>query len=117
MAYQVTDSCINCGGCVSECPNNAIYEGGMKWSIAKGTKVKGQFTLHDGTIVEAEQRYPALEEDNSYIVMSKCTECVGFYDKPQCIEACSVDAIIKYDLYIETEEQLLAKKELLHKVA
>ena len=23
----------------------------------------------------------------------KCTECVGFYDKPQCIEACPQDAI------------------------
>ncbi|HAG49210.1 MAG TPA: ferredoxin, partial [Cryomorphaceae bacterium] len=27
MAITITDECINCGACESECPNNAIYEG------------------------------------------------------------------------------------------
>jgi len=26
MAIIITDECINCDACVSECPNNAIYE-------------------------------------------------------------------------------------------
>lgn len=31
MALLITDECINCGACEPECPNTAIYEGGMSW--------------------------------------------------------------------------------------
>ncbi|MCL4113005.1 UNVERIFIED_CONTAM: hypothetical protein GTU68_043927 [Idotea baltica] len=34
MAIMITDECINCGACEPECPNNAIYEGGVEWAIA-----------------------------------------------------------------------------------
>ncbi|MFA5451537.1 MAG: 4Fe-4S binding protein, partial [Dehalococcoidales bacterium] len=27
MAYKITDDCISCGACETECPNNAISEG------------------------------------------------------------------------------------------
>ncbi len=27
MAYKITDECISCGACESECPNEAISEG------------------------------------------------------------------------------------------
>jgi ferredoxin len=27
MAYKITEECISCGACESECPNNAIKEG------------------------------------------------------------------------------------------
>ncbi len=27
MAYKITDSCIACGACMSECPTEAISEG------------------------------------------------------------------------------------------
>ncbi len=27
MSTKITDECINCGACESECPNNAISEG------------------------------------------------------------------------------------------
>lgn len=40
---------------------------------------------------------------------SRCTECVGHYDEPQCVLVCPVDCIIK-DLSIqETKDMLLAK--------
>ncbi|MDR3276625.1 MAG: 4Fe-4S binding protein [Treponema sp.] len=26
MAYKITDACVNCGGCESECPLGAISE-------------------------------------------------------------------------------------------
>ena len=32
MAIKITDECINCGACEPECPNNAIYEGGVEWA-------------------------------------------------------------------------------------
>ena len=56
MAIKITEECINCGACEPECPNNAIYEGGVEWAIADGTSVKGSFTLIDGTVVDAEQK-------------------------------------------------------------
>ena len=42
MAIIITDECINCGACEAECPNTAIYEGGIEWTSAKGTKLNGQ---------------------------------------------------------------------------
>ena len=55
MAIKITEECINCGACEPECPNNAIYEGGVEWAISDGTSVKGQFKLIDGTLVDADQ--------------------------------------------------------------
>jgi ferredoxin len=32
MAYKVTDACVNCGACDSECPVEAISEkSGLRW--------------------------------------------------------------------------------------
>lgn len=39
----------------------------------------------------------------------KCTECVGHFDTPQCVEVCPVECIPKDKAYEETEEQLWAK--------
>jgi len=33
MAYFITDDCIACGGCIDECPVNAISEGSEKHHI------------------------------------------------------------------------------------
>ena len=41
-----------------------------------------------------------------------CTECVGYYKEPQCVYACIVDAIVQNPEYVESKEQLMAKKEL-----
>ncbi|RDE19075.1 ferredoxin [Motiliproteus coralliicola] len=40
---------------------------------------------------------------------AKCTECVGHYDEPQCVEVCPVDCIPKDPDHEETEEQLMDK--------
>src|SRR4026207_285536 len=63
MAIKITDECINCGACEPECPNNAIYEGGVEWAIADGTTVKGTYVRMDGTIVEADQRNAPIALD------------------------------------------------------
>ncbi len=38
-----------------------------------------------------------------------CTECVGHFDEPQCIEVCPVDCIIKDPDNEENEDQLQEK--------
>lgn len=38
-----------------------------------------------------------------------CTECVGHYDTPQCIEVCPVDCIPKNPDYVESKDALYQK--------
>lgn len=38
-----------------------------------------------------------------------CTECVGHFDTPQCVEVCPVECIPKDENHEESEEQLWAK--------
>lgn len=40
---------------------------------------------------------------------SKCTECVGHFDEPQCQQVCPVDCIPLDPNRKETEEQLMEK--------
>ena len=42
---------------------------------------------------------------------AKCTECVGHFDTPQCVEVCPVDCIPVNPDYVESREQLLRKYE------
>lgn len=42
-----------------------------------------------------------------------CTECVGHFDEPQCVEICPVECIPKDENHVETPEQLLEKYKLL----
>ncbi len=48
---------------------------------------------------------------------SRCTQCVGHFDTPQCIEVCPVDCIILDPNHAETDEQLQNKYEKLTSVA
>ena len=42
-----------------------------------------------------------------------CTECVGHFDEPQCVEVCPVDCIPKNPEFDESKEELQAKFEML----
>jgi ferredoxin len=95
MSTTITAECINCGACEPECPNTAIYEGGIPWQ-SNG------------------QSHPALQQEIYYIVPEKCTECVGFFDQEQCAAVCPVDCCVPNPDDPETEEQLLAKARLIH---
>ena len=44
---------------------------------------------------------------------SLCTECVGHYDEPQCIEVCPVDCILIDPDHTESRDELQAKYEKL----
>ena len=43
------------------------------------------------------------------IEASKCTECVGHFEKPQCQEVCPVDCIPFDPEHAETQEELQLK--------
>ena len=114
MAIIITDECINCGACEPECPNTAIYEGADDWRYKDGTKLTGKIILPDGTEVDSDAAQTPLSDDIYYIVPDKCTECQGFHEEPQCAAVCPVDCCVPDEMYRETVEELLAKKEKLH---
>lgn len=43
------------------------------------------------------------------IAPSRCTECVGHHDAPQCVEVCPVECIIIDPAHIESRAQLQEK--------
>ncbi|WP_018954901.1 YfhL family 4Fe-4S dicluster ferredoxin [Thioalkalivibrio sulfidiphilus] len=52
--------------------------------------------------------------DEIYVIdPALCTECVGHYDTPQCVEVCPVDCIPKDPDMVESKEALMAKYEQL----
>lgn len=80
MAFMITEECNNCGACVDECPNHAVFEGDPVYVI---------------------------DADN-------CTECVGFFDEPQCKSICPCDCLVADPAHFESREELLAKKQRLY---
>ncbi|MGC1397961.1 MAG: 4Fe-4S dicluster domain-containing protein [Candidatus Binatus sp.] len=95
MATTITSECINCGACEPECPNTAIYAGGVAWELNGATS-------------------QAIAQDIYYIVPSKCTECVGFHDHEACAAVCPVDCCIPDPANLESEGVLLARARELH---
>jgi ferredoxin len=96
MATVITSECINCGACEPECPNTAIYQGGVEWQAPDGAM------------------HPGLSNDIFYIVPEKCTECVGFHDQEACAAVCPVDCCVPNPDIPETHEVLLARARTLH---
>src|SRR5262245_34368312 len=96
MATMITSECIHCGACEPECPNTAIYQGGVQWQAPNGS-------MHD-----------AISNDIFYIVPEKCTECVGFHDHEACAAVCPVDCCVPNPQIPETHEVLLQRARDLH---
>ncbi|WP_108649804.1 YfhL family 4Fe-4S dicluster ferredoxin [Dongshaea marina] len=44
----------------------------------------------------------------------RCTECVGFYDKPTCVSVCAINCVVLDPEHQETPEQLKKKAQQLH---
>ena len=95
MATLINEDCINCGACEPECPNTAIYQGGVEYEFNGAT-------------------HAALNEDLFYIVPEKCTECVGFFDQEACAAVCPVDCCVPDPDIVETESVLLRRARELH---
>lgn len=64
----ITDECINCQACTTECPNDAIREAGIGYEI--GGKA-----------------YEPISEVHSYIIPVLCDSC------GTCKDSCSIGAI------------------------
>ena len=102
MGIRITDDCINCEACEPECPNNAIYAPEEGWKMS------------DGTTVTDDNEHEAASDDFFYIVTDKCTECIGFHEEPQCAAVCPVDCCVPDEDNVESELELMAKKDKLH---
>ena len=46
---------------------------------------------------------------------ARCTECVGHFDEPQCVQVCPVECIPVNPEHVETRAQLQARYEHLQK--
>ena len=73
MAIVITDDCINCGACASECPVDAIYEPGEKIGIN-------------------ENDFMSISNEHYSIVTEICTNCIGL-NEIKCLAICPMDAI------------------------
>lgn len=58
----------------------------------------------------------SMGQDYYQIDPNRCTECVGHFDEPQCVQVCPVECIPMHPEHIETHEQLLAKYQGLMKI-
>ena len=58
----------------------------------------------------------AIKEGETIYVIDpdRCTECIGWFESPQCVELCPVDCCLPDPAHRETREQLLAKWKKLH---
>jgi len=115
MAIKITDECINCGACEPECPNNAIYEAAEDWIYADGTALEGHVVLLNGKKVDSSEAQDPVNDEYYFIVADKCTECIGFFDEPQCAAVCPVDCCVPDEEHEETKGELLEKHQFLHK--
>lgn len=71
MAVKITDECISCEACASECPVAAILE-------------------------EGNEKNPY--DDIFYVKPESCVECVDHADTPRCAEACPTEGAIVWDM-------------------
>ncbi|ELV09062.1 YfhL family 4Fe-4S dicluster ferredoxin [Wohlfahrtiimonas chitiniclastica] len=55
----------------------------------------------------------SMGEEIYIINPNLCTECVGHFDTPQCMEVCPVECIEKDPAHAETKDELMAKYEQL----
>lgn len=77
MAVLITDECINCGDCASECPVAAILD-------------------------DSNEKNPH-EGERFYVKVETCVECVSHADAPRCAEVCPTEGSIVWDMPYTTD--------------
>lgn len=88
---------------------NSTHEANSSWSIKMALIITDECINCD--VCEPECPNGAISQgDEIYVIdPNLCTECVGHYDEPQCVEVCPVDCIPKDPDHEETKEQLMEK--------
>ena len=51
----------------------------------------------------------SMGEDHYRIDPDRCTECVGHFDEPQCVQVCPVECIPVNPDHVESRETLMQK--------
>jgi ferredoxin len=59
----------------------------------------------------------SMGEEFYVIDPARCTECVGHFGEPQCVQVCPVECIPVNPDHVESPEQLMAKYERLQQSA
>lgn len=62
-------------------------------------------------VCEPECPNQAISMGDAYYVIdpARCTECVGHFDEPQCVQVCPVECIPVNPWHVEPQESLWAK--------
>ncbi|MBI2866339.1 MAG: hypothetical protein HYX99_03145 [Chloroflexi bacterium] len=121
MALRITEACTTCHACEWACDvDHAItmHQAGkfatMMMMSAEACKACGLCRWQDNVDVSTGMLEDLSTRGRYYIDPDKCTECVGSYGSPRCLEVCPEEAIVKDPHHAETREQLLAKWHRLH---
>jgi len=59
----------------------------------------------------------SMGEDHYRIDSGRCTECVGHFDEPQCVQVCPVECIPVHPERVESRETLMEKYLRLQRMA
>ena len=64
--------------------------------------------------IECPNEAIAMGDEIFEIDADRCTECVGHYDQPNCVQVCPVDCIHPDPQHVEDVDQLAEKYTRLH---
>lgn len=59
----------------------------------------------------------SMGEEIYVIDPAKCTECVGHFDEPQCVQVCPVECIPVDPSHVESKAQLMQKYQRLQSIS
>lgn len=91
MSLIITDDCINCSACETECPVRAIFP------KSEDNDTSGLF-INNNYINNC-----FISESHYYINAGKCNECAGYYSLPRCNMVCPVSCCLTEDDFFEEE--------------
>lgn len=88
MSVLITDDCINCSACETECPVHAIMPKLSNPAFTRGEAKRPKY-LNNLYMAKHYQSF-----DHYYVNPSKCNECSNVYPEPRCNAVCPVSCCI-----------------------
>ncbi len=91
MIINITDDCINCGACETECPAGAVYP-------------KANAGLIELMFRNNINSYSGFGSDTHYYINPyECNECNTFFNAPRCNAVCPVACCLTYEECLGSE--------------